>query len=295
VYVPHSLVDLFDANEAKTVNSTKQLRHLESADFQLEQISICPDPPISLPTVPSLEATLTCFSHKVPIEDIHNPKTLSNVIRQMDEEEKAVYERIYEAVANSKTLGKSVEEIALSLQLPEEEVRLKLRQLCLANIIFECGIDVKRFVTIQNAKCWMLTNRQFGFFVKPWTKTSGDLDARNLRWIAEGVMFTVNYKPGILLQEIISVYSFALQPALLMEVAELLENIGCLRICSRQLTKMQKESPFAKFDKKEMVKYLLPTDTNIQRFASFFKDVSLPDHAIFRREEQSVQDSHDKP
>lgn len=120
--------------------------------------------------------------------------------------------------------------------------------------------------------------------------------------MSEGVLFAIHYKPGIRLDELTNVYSFALSPMLLEEILEILEAAGCVRVHSKYITPVTKASPFkglllsipcfcrltlhlAGHNERILVKYVNPAHDGIQRFAHFYRDVPLPQNVYVRRYE----------
>lgn len=47
--------------------------------------------------------------------------------------------------------------------------------------IFPCGIDTRRYVVMNFAKSWMVINQVCGFFPRPWTFMSGEINFSVLR------------------------------------------------------------------------------------------------------------------
>lgn len=50
-----------------------------------------------------------------------------------------------------------------------------------AHIVFACGVDIRRYVLMEHAKCWMMTTTSYGYFIRPWCTSSGDVNAAVFR------------------------------------------------------------------------------------------------------------------
>lgn len=111
--------------------------------------------------------------------------------------------------------------------------------------LFPCGVDVRRFVLMSQARHWMVVNENYAFFPRPWTYLDGEVNYHILRWMSEAVLVLLLDKPGTLLDDLIKSFSFAVQPILIEELLGLLEYIGCCQFFIKPMNTMYKTSPFS--------------------------------------------------
>lgn len=96
------------------VNATKQLRYLESADLHLERIRIRPEgtsPPCSIPDIQQILSSLKRIYSLELIRGIN----FEDYLTKQPVDLRTFLRQVHEAVKESKFVGASIEELAVSL------------------------------------------------------------------------------------------------------------------------------------------------------------------------------------
>lgn len=119
------------------------------------------------------------------------------------------------------------------------------------------GVDCARWVLLENASAWIVRANEKVFFPRPWSTPDGNINEATIRWMyallsvhqffflrAEAVFFAVVARPGILLDEIHRQFEWAIAPAAVDDLLELLQRAGCLIVHSEAFNTQRLSSPF---------------------------------------------------
>ncbi|TKR76350.1 hypothetical protein L596_017499 [Steinernema carpocapsae] len=281
--VPENLLSIFEASDIDQMAGTKRLRYLENANLHLEKIAVIPSMPHEFGECCKLKevADFTC-PQLIPVEFIETPLSKERMEKLLEETpDKATkygLEHVREMVRETMEKGVTRKEIdeKFSEEICPELLDEFLETLMTKGIVFKAGIDTERYVDMLHSPIWTVKHGANAFYAFPWTLASGKSHSSTLRWISEGIFFSIMGKPGVLLSDLIANYAFALQPSSLEKILQLLEKTGCIERRVETLTTMQLTCPFEgeSVITKEAI-YYLPTQDAIIRFAKCFEDVEL--------------------
>ncbi|KAI1702838.1 general transcription factor 3C polypeptide 1 [Ditylenchus destructor] len=280
--VPQKIEELFklgeetegkDESEEKDLNATKRMRELESAKLEVETIRISPKEKLELVSnLPDFDSVFTNFVRRVPIAEINKTQRgLGASLAAVDATEQKTVKQLFEVIESSGIVGASEDEIVNSTNLDPDRLKMLLECMCDTFDIFSCGIDTRRYVAMNNAKSWMVITSEYGFFPRPWTLPSGEINYPILRWMAEAVLVAVHSQPGIPMEELEKSFVHAVQPILIEELLSLLESLGSCSVQTKSMKSMVKTSPFAETSELKTIRYVMPMEDCLERFAVFFK------------------------
>ncbi|KAI1697843.1 general transcription factor 3C polypeptide 1 [Ditylenchus destructor] len=280
--VPQKIEQLFklgqetvgkDESAEKDLNATKRMRELESAKLEVETIRILPKEKLQLVSnLPDFDSVFTNFVRRVPIAEINKTERgLEASLAAVDVAEQKAAKQIFQVIESSGIVGASEEEIVNSTNLDPDRLKMLLKYMCDCFDVFSCGIDTRRYVAMNCAKSWMVITSEYGFFPRPWTLPSGEINYPILRWMAEAVLVLIHSQPGIPVEELEKSFIHAVQPILLEELLSLLETLGSCSIRTKSMKSMVKSSPFAESSELKTIRYVMPTEDCLERFAVFFK------------------------
>uniref|UniRef100_A0A914HZ88 EF-hand domain-containing protein n=1 Tax=Globodera rostochiensis TaxID=31243 RepID=A0A914HZ88_GLORO len=161
--------------------------------------------------------------------------------------------KLFDLVDQAGDIGVSEEELKERLDVygfDAETVKRDLRVLVQSADIIICGIDKRRYVSARNGNLWLVRTRDGqGFVPRPWVFPSGRVNWKILKWMLEGVFSVVFNRSGLTVQELVSHFSAVMQPALTVEVVQILSELGCLSFCEKTLAETHKLNPFLRFGK----------------------------------------------
>uniref|UniRef100_A0A915D9A1 Uncharacterized protein n=1 Tax=Ditylenchus dipsaci TaxID=166011 RepID=A0A915D9A1_9BILA len=239
--VPNSLNQFFKSNDE---DGEKKKKRKGSCHQTKKPLNFAKD-------LPEFEATFESFIFRVPIEEMEvvdrQAEASVNIVNEAD---KINVMKIFSSIEASGVVGLTEEEISLVTFLESSHLSTLLKTMQSAYDIFPCGIDTRR----------------------PWTLPKGDINFSVLKWMAEAVLVSVHSKPGILVEDLVKVFVFALQPILVEELLGLLQTIGCCTVHAKTMSTMKKTSPFAAKSEQKLVKYAMPKHDGLEKFALFFKN-----------------------
>ncbi|CAD5226846.1 unnamed protein product [Bursaphelenchus xylophilus] len=270
------LIGQNDQTEGKPV--TKQLRKLENATLHLDEIKVNVDGySEEWKRTPSREEIAKIVGPTYPVESEkmkleRQAKSPASKVKVKGVTADKV-KKIVDLIRRSEYCGVATEEIAKKLGIPEINILEVLKQLTKHNEVFPCGIDTRRWVMEEFTSPWMMSTKSDRFFIRPWSLPDGNVNWPVLRWMSEGVLMTILYKPGLCLEEMKGTYSYVLQPVLLLEIIEMLEHLGVVKLEKKVVPTIKKKSPFINETVAQTSTHVLPTIYGIERFAAFFVDV----------------------
>ncbi|MFH4976341.1 hypothetical protein AB6A40_003050 [Gnathostoma spinigerum] len=285
--IPEGLLNVFTPLSAdQMVNATKQLRYLESADLHLENMVIKPSDSVRWEKVPSLEEIIASVRRRVPVKCIGSTM-FDDFLLNFSGDDFKTLQSVHAAIAKSKSVGSSLQEILDETKFETDRVLWCLKQLELAVQVIQVGVDCTRYVLPSQSDCWLVRGKMFGFVPAPWTNPTGDINCPTLRWMAEGVLFTLINRPGIPYTDLKAKFAYALQPRLLIELVEVLERCGCVHVLRATPILTRFSSPFTIENRyaSDSFEYVVPTKDAIERFSRIFYSVKLSDSLISNRTE----------
>ncbi|XP_077131406.1 general transcription factor 3C polypeptide 1 isoform X2 [Ranitomeya variabilis] len=105
--------------------------------------------------------------------------------------------------------------------------------------IFTPKMDAGDFMGILNER-----DLDFCFLGRPWRIVDGSLNKPVCKGMMEAVLYQVMTKPGITQHSLIQHYNDVLQPVIILELLQVLEQMGCIKKC--YIDKSTKASLFSK-------------------------------------------------
>ncbi|KAI6221152.1 hypothetical protein M3Y95_01010500 [Aphelenchoides besseyi] len=280
--VDESIDDLNKTNGDMKGKAVKQLRHLENSPLFIEKIGItCPENHIEF-ELPSREeiAKLVTQQFDVPVKSENKLK--EELVKRAKRDLKSLCSPdiatvILDAVNSTEYAGITVQDILEKLNsLVNEETITKILELLIElGLVFTCGVETKRYVGLNFAEPWFIKIDDKYFGIRPWSFPNGEVNWNALRWMSEALLLTINYKPGIKLRELCTLYSYVLQPICLRELISFLEKIECVLLDREERASMKKLSPFSDVRVMEVEEFAIPTAQSFYRFAHFFHDIQI--------------------
>ncbi|CAD5219846.1 unnamed protein product [Bursaphelenchus okinawaensis] len=280
VSAPANIDDLIghDQDQIDDKPVTKQLRKLENATLHLDKIRVgVNDYGKEWTSVPPLSSVVHIVAPKFVLdtEEKSLDKTLKTAVSYLKTKGVTLdkLKKLVDVVHKTEYLGVTTEQLMETTKLTKPVLLIVLNHLSKLNVLFPCGIDTRRWVSLDFIIPWMVETKTERFFIRPWTSPDGGVNWPILKWMAEGVLMTVLYKPGMTLEEIKGTYAYVLQPVLIAEIIEFFEYMNIVRVQDTQVKTVKKMSPFACEANTETSVFVLPTIYAIERFAAFFADV----------------------
>ncbi|KAK0414710.1 hypothetical protein QR680_011579 [Steinernema hermaphroditum] len=278
--VPENILSIFDAPDMDQMQGTKKLRYLENANLHLEKIAVLPSKPQSFPECLKIsDVKNVTYPEHIPnkfLEDTAGAnKRFDELLKTADDQKKDLYKKINQRVRDNFIVGVTLQEIQECVGGDKETTKECLEALIKSGVIFRAGIDRERYIDILYVSKWTVKNGDQAFYAYPWTLSNGESHPSTLRWISEGIFFSILGKPGVLLDDLIANYAFALQPSSLDKILLLLEQVGCITRHVETLSTMKMTSPFEQDVIMKETVYFVPTHDAVVRFAKCFEDVEL--------------------
>lgn len=272
--VSEDIMGVFDTTEENA--KTKQIRYLESADLQLEKIYVKSVGEYNQCQTLSRAALLASVDYSIPVTSLP-PKSQDDFLADMAKSRKStrMARDILKCVQESDIFGASVADF-MDLGYSLSDISTLIQELSTASLIVRVGVDCARWVLLENASAWIVRANEKVFFPRPWSTPDGNINEATIRWMAEAVFFAVVARPGILLDEIHRQFEWAIAPAAVDDLLELLQRAGCLIVHSEAFNTQRLSSPFQnETTSVSNVRYVQPTVDGIERFTSIFSDISL--------------------
>ncbi|KAI6207106.1 hypothetical protein M3Y94_00991900 [Aphelenchoides besseyi] len=266
--VDESIDDLNKTNGDMKGKAVKQLRHLENSPLFIEKIGItCPENHIEF-ELPSREeiAKLVTQQFDVPVKSENKLK--EELVKRAKRDLKSLCSPdiatvILDAVNSTEYAGITVQDILKLNSLVNEETITKILELLIElGLVFTCGVETKRYVGLNFAEPWFIKIDDKYFGIRPWSFPNGEVNWN--AWMSEALLLTINYKPGIKLRELCTLYSYVLQPICLRELISFLEKIECVLLDREEHVRVMEVEEFA-----------IPTAQSFYRFAHFFHDIQI--------------------
>ncbi|VDO59100.1 unnamed protein product [Onchocerca flexuosa] len=211
------------------MNATKQLRYLESADLHLERITVKPEGDCTPCDIPNLQHVLNSLKQIYSLEMIRNNNFDDYLITQLISS-RPFLRRIHTAIKESKFVGMSIEELTIILKSSGSDVSLVVQQMEADSQLVIVGVDTVRYVLPAYSDCWLVPYGKLVYVPAPWFTPSGEIYPPAVRWMAEGVLFSIISRPGCPIDELKRRFAYVLQPRMLLEIVRILELCSCIRI-----------------------------------------------------------------
>ncbi|VDM36755.1 unnamed protein product [Toxocara canis] len=284
--MPDDLLSVFDTGLDQLANATKRLRYLESADLHLEKIVITPMRESQpQPSLPSLDELISSMKKVIPRGKM-GAISFDDFLCGYPVDQRPLLRIVQTAVSAAGIYGASLQDVKKSvLNGSEENIKWALNEMEKDAQVVLVGVDCPRYVVAANASCWMLNGEMGSFFCSPWTTLAGDIHRSTVRWMMEGILFSIVNRPGGTLDELKGRFAFALQPRMVGELVNLLECYGCVRVCSTNVKPIRLKSPFDRSLPEELMEYILPAVDCMERFAKMFHSVQLSEMLTSNRVE----------
>ncbi|KAI6234642.1 Tftc-1 [Aphelenchoides fujianensis] len=184
-------------------------------------------------------------------------------------------EQLFDLLKTAEWAGVPLEELQKKFELTVAQTAELVDLLAESEVAFPCGVAKRRVVGAPFCDSWFVKLDGRMIAIRPWCFSNGEINWVGLRWMAEALLLTVCFKPGITLAQLSSLYAFVLQPVCLEELIVFLEKIGCVVVDRKPLVTMKKLSPFSNERVVEVEECALPAVDALARFAAFFMDTTI--------------------
>uniref|UniRef100_A0A158Q6Q2 DEP domain-containing protein n=1 Tax=Elaeophora elaphi TaxID=1147741 RepID=A0A158Q6Q2_9BILA len=276
ITVDDDVLECFDASsQDQIVNATKQLRYLESADLHLERITVTPEGDCTSCDVPDVQQVLNSLKRTYSLEVIRNTN-FDDYLMLQSIPSRSFLRRIHTAVKESKFIGMSVEELTIILKSSGSVVNLAVQQMETDSQLVTVGVDTVRYVLPTYSDCWLVPYEKLVYVPAPWFMLSGEIHAPAVRWMAEGVLFSIISRPGCPIDELKRRFAYVLQPRMLLEIVRILELCSCIRIQKLTSRTFRRKSLFENVQMETDVFYVSATKNAMEQFSRIFGAIPLP-------------------
>ncbi|VDN05694.1 unnamed protein product [Thelazia callipaeda] len=240
----NDMLEFFESSsQEQMMNITKQLRYLESANLHLEQILIKPEGKGSDFDIPDLHSVLNSLQRTYSLNEIKSTN-FEDYLKTQEVSKRQLLRQIHTAIKQSKFSGTSIEDLIISLKSNASIVSSVVRQLEQDSQLITVGVDTIRYVLPAYSDCWLVPFGEKVYVPKPWFTISGEIHLPTVRWIAEGILFSIINHPGCHIDELKRRFAYVLQPRMLLEIVQILEVCSCIRLHKLTAGPMRKKSPF---------------------------------------------------
>ncbi|KAL3998247.1 hypothetical protein ACH3XW_14275 [Acanthocheilonema viteae] len=275
-----NVLECFDASSQEQImNATKQLRYLESADLHLERITVKPEGDCTPCDVPDLQHILNSLKQTYSLEMIRNTN-FDDYLMSQSISSRSFLRRIHTVIKESKFIGLSIEELTIILKSSGSVISLAVQQMEADSQLVTVGVDTIRFVLPAYSDCWLVPYGKLVYVPAPWLTPSGEIHAPAVRWMAEGVLFSIISRPGCPIDELKRRFSYVLQPRMLLEIVRILELCNCIRIQKLTSRIFRRKSLFESDQMETDIFYMSATENAMEQFSRIFGAIPLP--AIFK-------------
>ncbi|VDK88842.1 unnamed protein product [Litomosoides sigmodontis] len=239
-----NVLECFDpSSQEQIVNATKQLRYLESADLHLERITVRPEGECTPCDVPDLHHVLNSLKQIYSLEMIQNTN-FDDYLMLQSVPSRSFLRRVHTVIKESKFIGMSIEELTVILKSSGSVISSTVHQMERDLQLVTIGVDTVRFVLPAYSDCWLVPYGKLVYVPAPWCTPSGEIHAPAVRWMAEGVLFSIINLPGCPIDELKKRFAYVLQPRMLLEIVRILELCSCIRIQKLTSRTLRKKSLF---------------------------------------------------
>ncbi|EJD76388.1 hypothetical protein LOAG_16678 [Loa loa] len=271
-----NVLECFDASsQEQIVNATKQLRYLESADLHLERITVKPEGDCTPCDIPDLQYIFNSLKQVYSSEMIRNIN-FDDYLMSQSIPSRSFLRRVHTAINESKFVGLSIEELAIILKSSGSMVSLAVQQMKVDSQLVTVGVDTVRYVLPAYSDCWLVPYGKLVYVPAPWFTPSGEIHAPAVRWMAEGVLFSIISRPGCPIDELKRRFAYVLQPRMLLEMIRILELCSCIRIQKLTSRTFRRKSAFENVQLETDVFYVSATKNAIEQFSRIFGSIPLP-------------------
>ncbi|CAJ0572503.1 unnamed protein product, partial [Mesorhabditis spiculigera] len=274
--VDPAIIQMFE--DSVDQNPTKQIRHLETADLQLEKIDVFMSPKEQRDARVTVGQLLERVDKSIPTDALP-AQPLEECLASIElcAEIKEQIRSVAHAIEAAEAYGASVEDIEMGTGLSRAAILECIEGLTAGYQIIEAGVDTRRYVWNNYVQSWAVIAGDRYFCPRPWIMPDGKACATSLRWMLESLLMAIIMRPGIELKDLKFRYQFALQPACLETLVELLVYSGCITESEESLHTNQLAGPFDTTPALVNVHYFEPVVDAISLFACIFENVpSLP-------------------
>uniref|UniRef100_A0AC35TKM2 ULP_PROTEASE domain-containing protein n=1 Tax=Rhabditophanes sp. KR3021 TaxID=114890 RepID=A0AC35TKM2_9BILA len=147
-----------------------------------------------------------------------------DIVKGYDEILKGKLMNVIAQLKEKTLLGLTTEEFSTIVNLDYEATEKLLNEMVEKNHLFICGFDTRRYVLMEHAKNWVVTNNEnVCFMMRPWLNSKGEINFSIVKWMAESLLFKLFESPVISMEQLESNYSSILRPHLVFELIEYLE------------------------------------------------------------------------
>ncbi|VIO96526.1 Uncharacterized protein BM_BM6436 [Brugia malayi] len=278
IIMDDNVLECFDASsQEQIVNATKQLRYLESADLHLERITVKPEGDYTLCDIPDLQQILDSLKQIYSLEMIRNAN-FDDYLMLQSTFSRSFLRRIHTAIKESKFIGMSIEELTIVLKNTGSVVSLAVQQMVEDSQLITVGVDTVRYVLPAYSDCWLVPYGKLVYVPAPWFTPCGEIYAPAVRWMAEGVLFSIIGRPGCPIDELKRQFAYVLQPRMLLEMIRILELCSCIRIQKLTSRTFKRRSVFenVQTEVEGDVFYVSATKNAMEQFSRIFGTVPQP-------------------
>ncbi|KAM3721200.1 General transcription factor 3C polypeptide [Dirofilaria immitis] len=271
-----NVLECFDtSSQEQIMNATKQLRYLESADLHLERITVNPEGNCTSCDVPDLHYILNSLKKICSLELIQNTN-FDDYLMTQSILSRPFLRRVHTAIKESKFIGMSIEELTIILKNSGSVVSLAVQQMEADSQLVTVGVDTVRYVLPAYSDCWLVPYGKLAYVPAPWFTPSGEIHAPAVRWMAEGILFSIINRPGCPIDELKKRFAYVLQPRMLLEIVRVLELCSCIHIQKLTSRTFKRKSLFENVQMEMDIFYVSATKNAMERFSRIFSAVPLP-------------------
>uniref|UniRef100_A0A0N5B8E3 B-block_TFIIIC domain-containing protein n=1 Tax=Strongyloides papillosus TaxID=174720 RepID=A0A0N5B8E3_STREA len=188
-----------------------------------------------------------------------------------DEIRKAQLLNLFPKLKEATNIGLTVEEISDIVKLDYEETLELLNVLIKKNLLFVCGIDKRRYISIRYSTDWVVASEERVYFMmRPWLDSKGEVNISILKWMSECILLRIIDNPGISINHLYLTYGTILRPNLVFEILEFLAKIGTVTLERKLVSTTLIQDPFTKKKKMAVTWEVQPFHNALTRFAQTF-------------------------
>ncbi|CEF68803.1 Hypothetical protein SRAE_2000345800 [Strongyloides ratti] len=235
----------------------KRNKHLESANMMLDDIHLryTDIPKLNFKPVDPIEVASEMIQ-KVPFSEI---KWLDEDTFIKDFKNDTVRTKqllnLFPKLKDATNIGLTAEEISDILELSYKETVELLNILIQKNLIFVCGIDKRRYISIRHSTDWVVASEErICFMMRPWLNSKGDVNISILKWMSECILLKIIDNP-------------------VFEILEFLEKIKTVILERKVTSNSVVLDPFTKEKKMITIWEVQPFHNALTRFAQTFANV----------------------
>ncbi|CAI5448942.1 unnamed protein product [Caenorhabditis angaria] len=274
--VDEDIMDVFENTEND--QTTKKIRYLESANLHFEKIHVYLDKNSGedeeedeeIPKI--VENLMILLDRSIPIDE---PVCFADWIENCEEPAKSRNILVYNIIASKAQTGAALQDLVESIDFSTDYLLETMSDLYEGRQIIECGVDEKRWTTIEFEHIWKITVLDKKWTPRPWIMPMGGVCLATVRWMAESVLLTIVSKLGIQLSDLHFQFEFAIQPVVLRELIDILETLKCVEVVVKEFVSHKMKSPFEESTEKVSIVYVVPTPNALEIFSRIFHGVPL--------------------